>query len=78
MLTCEVYGLGMGEVQGKYDVFRKRDHDDHQGDDALPEGEKSVKRSKTSKNSKTVRGSSSKQPAKETNTSASEQQQQQD
>ncbi|GKC67034.1 hypothetical protein Tco_1099632 [Tanacetum coccineum] len=59
------------------DAFRKRDHDDHQGDDAPPEGEKSAKRQKTSKSSKSARGSSSKQPVKETNTSASERQQQQ-
>ncbi|GJW10592.1 hypothetical protein Tco_1576419 [Tanacetum coccineum] len=28
------------------DAFRKRDHDDHQGDDAPPKGEKSAKRQK--------------------------------
>ncbi|GKD20930.1 hypothetical protein Tco_1222633, partial [Tanacetum coccineum] len=59
------------------DAFRKRDHDDHQGDDAPPKGEKSAKRQKTSKSLKSARGSSSKQPVKDTNTSASEQQQQQ-
>nr|GFD25179.1 hypothetical protein [Tanacetum cinerariifolium] len=31
------------------DAHRKRDHDDHQGDDATLEGEKSAKRKKTSK-----------------------------
>ncbi|GJU49587.1 hypothetical protein Tco_1219142 [Tanacetum coccineum] len=61
----------------RIDAFRKCDHDDHQGDDAPPEGEKSAKRQKTSKISKSARGSSSKQPGKETNTSASERQQQQ-
>ncbi|GJR21404.1 hypothetical protein Tco_0969931 [Tanacetum coccineum] len=50
------------------DAFRKRNHDDHQGDDAPP---------KTSKSSKSARGSLSKQPVKDTNTSASGQQQHQ-
>nr|GEV09688.1 hypothetical protein [Tanacetum cinerariifolium] len=39
----------------KNDAFRKRDHDEHQGDDAPLEGEKSVKRQKTSKSSKSTR-----------------------
>ncbi|GJV41570.1 hypothetical protein Tco_1420010 [Tanacetum coccineum] len=60
------------------DAFSKRDHDDHQGDDVPPEGEKIVKRQKTSKISKSARGSSSKQPVKDTNTSTSDGQQQQD
>nr|GEX02685.1 reverse transcriptase domain-containing protein [Tanacetum cinerariifolium] len=38
------------------DAFRKHDHDDHQGDDAPPEGEKHVKRKKTSKSLKFARG----------------------
>nr|GFC82303.1 hypothetical protein [Tanacetum cinerariifolium] len=58
--------------------LRKRDHDDHPGDDAPLKGEKSPKRQKTSRSSKSTKGSSSKQPAKESNTSASEQPQQQD
>ncbi|GJV50038.1 hypothetical protein Tco_1440250 [Tanacetum coccineum] len=54
------------------------DHDDHYGDDAPLEGEKNMKRKKTiSKSSKSARGSSSKQPVKDTNTSASGQQQKQ-
>ncbi|GJZ94941.1 hypothetical protein Tco_0667144, partial [Tanacetum coccineum] len=61
-----------------YDAFRKHDHEDHPGDDALPEGKKSAKRQNTSRSSKSARGSSSKQHAKESNTSASEQPQQQD
>ncbi|GKC48268.1 hypothetical protein Tco_1065990 [Tanacetum coccineum] len=56
-----------------YDAFCKHDHDDHQGDNAPPEGEKGVKRPKTSRSSNSIRGSLSKQPSKETNTSASEQ-----
>ncbi|GJW74893.1 hypothetical protein Tco_0134263 [Tanacetum coccineum] len=48
----------------KYDAFRKRYHDDHPGDDAPQEVEKSAKRQKTSRSSKSTRGSSSKQPAK--------------
>ncbi|GJS47978.1 hypothetical protein Tco_0598099 [Tanacetum coccineum] len=49
----------------RYDTFRKHDHEDHPGDDALPEGKKSAKRQNTSRSSKSVRGSSSKQHAKE-------------
>nr|GEU79659.1 hypothetical protein [Tanacetum cinerariifolium] len=61
------------------DAFCKRDHDEHQGDDAPPEGEKSAKRQKASKSSKSARRFSSKQLVKENNTSASEcQRQQQD
>ncbi|GJT57877.1 hypothetical protein Tco_0992931 [Tanacetum coccineum] len=40
-------------------------HDDHQEDDAPPEGEKRVKRHKASKSSKSARGSSSKHSAKD-------------
>ncbi|GKE90144.1 hypothetical protein Tco_1567619, partial [Tanacetum coccineum] len=43
------------------DAFRKRDHDEHQGDDGPPKGEKSAKRQNTYKGSKSARGSSSKQ-----------------
>nr|GEV64877.1 hypothetical protein [Tanacetum cinerariifolium] len=60
-----------------YDAFRKRNYDDHQGDNAPREGEKNVKSQKLSKISNSARSSSSKQPTKETNTSASEQQPQQ-
>nr|GEX11957.1 hypothetical protein [Tanacetum cinerariifolium] len=61
------------------DAFFKRDHVDHQGDDALPKKEKSMKKQKTSKSSKYARGSSLKQLVKDTNTSTSgEQKQQQD
>ncbi|GJU59827.1 hypothetical protein Tco_1237593 [Tanacetum coccineum] len=56
------------------DAFRKHDHDEHQGDYAPPEEEKGAKRQKTLQSSKSARGSSSKQSAKETNTLASEQQ----
>ncbi|GJZ60924.1 hypothetical protein Tco_0617061 [Tanacetum coccineum] len=54
------------------DAFRKRDHDDHQGDNVNPEGEKSAKRQKTSKDSKSAKGSSSKQPVQKSKTSAFE------
>nr|GEX90059.1 hypothetical protein [Tanacetum cinerariifolium] len=37
------------------DAFRKCDHDEHQGYDAPPKGEKSVKRQKMSKSSKSAR-----------------------
>ncbi|GJX02875.1 hypothetical protein Tco_0188791 [Tanacetum coccineum] len=39
----------------KNDAFHKRDHDDHQGEDAPPKGEKNAKRQKTSKRSKSTR-----------------------
>ncbi|GJR12020.1 hypothetical protein Tco_0794672 [Tanacetum coccineum] len=58
------------------DAFHKRGHDEHQGDDAPPEGEKRAKRQKTSKGSKSASGSSSKQPVQGSKTSASERQQQ--
>ncbi|GJV15643.1 hypothetical protein Tco_1360966 [Tanacetum coccineum] len=58
----------------RIDAFRKRDHDDHQGDDAPLEGEKNAKRQKISKSSKSARGSLPKQLVKETITYASEQQ----
>ncbi|GJX68840.1 hypothetical protein Tco_0304567 [Tanacetum coccineum] len=45
------------------DAFRPQHHDDHQDDDAPPEGEKRVKRQKISKSSKSTRSSSSTQPA---------------
>ncbi|GJU28762.1 hypothetical protein Tco_1167383 [Tanacetum coccineum] len=53
-------------------------HDDHQEDDAPPEGEKRVKRHKASKSSKSARGSSSKHSAKDSITYVSKQQQQQE
>ncbi|GJV13099.1 hypothetical protein Tco_1354640 [Tanacetum coccineum] len=62
----------------RHDAFLKRDHDDHLYDDALLTGEKSAKRQRTSRGSKSARGSSSKQPAKGSNTTSSEQLQQQD
>ncbi|GJZ11537.1 hypothetical protein Tco_0546296 [Tanacetum coccineum] len=53
--------------------------DDHQDDDAPPEGEKRVKRQKTSKSfSKSVRGSSSKQSVKDSTTYVSKKQQQEE
>ncbi|GJR99421.1 hypothetical protein Tco_0315930 [Tanacetum coccineum] len=52
-------------------------HDDHQEDDAPPKGEKRVKKHKTSKISKSIRGSSSKQSAKDSTTYVSKQQHQQ-
>ncbi|GKE62294.1 hypothetical protein Tco_1512661, partial [Tanacetum coccineum] len=60
----------------RYDAFCKRDHDEHQGDDAPPEEEKGAKRQKTSRSSKTTRGSSSQQPDYGSNTSTLEQPQQ--
>nr|GFB09081.1 hypothetical protein [Tanacetum cinerariifolium] len=54
----------------RLDAFLKRDHDDHPDDDALPRGEKDLKTQRTSRGSKSTKGSSSKQPAKDSNTSA--------
>ncbi|GKC47284.1 hypothetical protein Tco_1065006 [Tanacetum coccineum] len=51
-------------------------HDEHQDDDAPPEGEKIVKRGKTTKRSKSVRGSSSKHLRKDSITYVSKQQSQ--
>ncbi|GJQ89152.1 hypothetical protein Tco_0000291 [Tanacetum coccineum] len=51
-------------------------HDEHQDDDAPPEGEKRVKRSKTIKRSKSVRGSPSKHSRKDSTTFLSKQQSQ--
>ncbi|GKC17873.1 hypothetical protein Tco_1014655 [Tanacetum coccineum] len=59
------------------DIHSQR-HDDHQEDDAPPEGEKRVKRHKASKSSKSARGSSSKHSAKDSTTYVSKQQQQQE
>ncbi|GJR94164.1 hypothetical protein Tco_0266338 [Tanacetum coccineum] len=53
-------------------------HDDHQEDDAPPEGEKRVKRHKASKSSKSAKGSSSKHSAKDSTTYISKKQQQQE
>ncbi|GKA04009.1 hypothetical protein Tco_0676790, partial [Tanacetum coccineum] len=52
-------------------------HDDHQEDDAPPEGEKRVKRHKTSKSLNSARGSSSKKLGKDSTTYVSKQQHQQ-
>ncbi|GJX13063.1 hypothetical protein Tco_0204821 [Tanacetum coccineum] len=57
------------------DTFCNRDHDDHQGDDAPPKGEKHVKRQKISKGLKSASGSLSKQSTKQ---SASKKQPQQE
>ncbi|GJU39094.1 hypothetical protein Tco_1192051 [Tanacetum coccineum] len=52
----------------RIDTFCGSDHDDHQKNDAPPEGEKRAERRKTSKSSKSARGSSSKQPAQRSET----------
>ncbi|GJU26354.1 hypothetical protein Tco_1164975 [Tanacetum coccineum] len=58
---------------------KSKKDDDHQDDDAPPEGEKRVKRQKTSKSfSKSVRGSSSKQSVKDSTTYVSKKQQQEE
>ncbi|GJT96026.1 hypothetical protein Tco_1091544 [Tanacetum coccineum] len=59
------------------DDFHSQHHGDHQDKDAPPEGEKRVKRHKTSKRSKSAKGSSSKQSAKKSTAYVSKQQQQQ-
>ncbi|GJS88242.1 hypothetical protein Tco_0770878 [Tanacetum coccineum] len=50
------------------DASHSQHYDDHQDDDAPPEGEKRVNRQKTSKSLKSARVSSSKQPAKDSTT----------
>nr|GEX82215.1 hypothetical protein [Tanacetum cinerariifolium] len=60
------------------DEFHSQRHDNHQEDDALPEGEKRVKRHKTSKSLKSARDSSSKRSAKDSTTYVSKQQQEWD
>ncbi|GKG09451.1 hypothetical protein Tco_0338197 [Tanacetum coccineum] len=60
------------------DEFHSQRHDDHQEDDVPPKGEKRVKRHKTSKSLKSVRGSSSKRSAKDSTTYVSKQQQEWD
>ncbi|GJY39050.1 hypothetical protein Tco_0425414 [Tanacetum coccineum] len=60
------------------DNIHSQRHDDHQEDDAPPEGEKRVKRHKALKISKFARGSSSKHSAKDSTTYVSNQQQQQE
>ncbi|GKC80455.1 hypothetical protein Tco_1131229 [Tanacetum coccineum] len=62
----------------RHDAFRKRDHDDHPDEDVLLEGENRVKRKKTSTWSKFAKASTSNQPARESNTTSSEQPQQQE
>nr|GEW25069.1 uncharacterized mitochondrial protein AtMg00810-like [Tanacetum cinerariifolium]GEZ13612.1 uncharacterized mitochondrial protein AtMg00810-like [Tanacetum cinerariifolium] len=57
------------------DIHSQR-YDDHQEDDAPPEGEKRVKTHKASKRSKSTRGSPSKHLAKDSTTYVSKQQQQ--
>nr|GEV78448.1 hypothetical protein [Tanacetum cinerariifolium] len=59
------------------DAFHICDHDEHQGDDGPLEGEKSAKRQKTSKGSKSTRCSLSNQLVQGSKTYASERQQQQ-
>nr|GEV47745.1 hypothetical protein [Tanacetum cinerariifolium] len=58
------------------DDFRSH-HDEHQDNDAPPEGEKRVKRSKESKRSKSAKGSSSRHSRKDSTTYVSKQQSQQ-
>ncbi|GKC21317.1 hypothetical protein Tco_1023467 [Tanacetum coccineum] len=55
-------------TSGKDDEFYSQRHDDHQEDDAPPEGEKRVKRQKTSKSSKFARSSLSKRLVKDSAT----------
>ncbi|GJZ35470.1 hypothetical protein Tco_0581287 [Tanacetum coccineum] len=62
----------------KNDDFHLQHHDDHQDDDAPPKGEKRVKRHMTFKHSKSAKGSSSKQSAKESMTYVPKQQQEWD
>ncbi|GJX74980.1 hypothetical protein Tco_0313575 [Tanacetum coccineum] len=62
----------------RHDAFHKRDHDNHIDDEALPKGVNSLKRQRTSRGSKSVKGSLSTQPSKESSTTSLEQLQQQE
>ncbi|GKC24106.1 hypothetical protein Tco_1026256 [Tanacetum coccineum] len=55
VLKCKFEKSSASSGPYRTDAFRKRDHDDHQEDDALPEGEKRAKRQKISKGSKPAR-----------------------
>ncbi|GJS13013.1 hypothetical protein Tco_0407485 [Tanacetum coccineum] len=76
VLKCKFEKSSASSGPYRTDAFRKRDHDDHQEDDAPPEGEKRVKRQKISKGSKSTSDSSSKQQAQGSKTYVSERQQQ--
>ncbi|GJZ15272.1 hypothetical protein Tco_0550949 [Tanacetum coccineum] len=58
VLKCKFEKSSASSGPYRTDAFRKRDHDDHQEDDAPPEGEKRVKRQKISKGSKSASDSS--------------------
>ncbi|GJS79806.1 hypothetical protein Tco_0729687 [Tanacetum coccineum] len=63
----------------RHNVFRKRDHDDHSNDNAPHEGQNGTKKQKISRGSRSLKDSlCSKQPAKESQATSSEQQQKHD
>nr|GEY50718.1 hypothetical protein [Tanacetum cinerariifolium] len=64
-------------ISSRDDDFHSHGHDDHQEDDSPPEGEKGVKRHKVAKRTKSTRGSSSKQSAKDSTIYVTKQQSQQ-
>ncbi|GKC39810.1 hypothetical protein Tco_1052194 [Tanacetum coccineum] len=77
VLKCKFEKSSTYNTSCRDDDIHSQRHDDHQEDDALPEGEKRVKRHNTSKSLKSVRGSTSKHSAKYSTTYVSKQQQQQ-
>ncbi|GKA62004.1 hypothetical protein Tco_0761523 [Tanacetum coccineum] len=78
VLKCKFEKSSTSYTSCRDDDIHSQRHDDHQEDDAPPEGEKRVKRHKTSKSLKSVRGSMSKHSAKYSTTYVSKQQQQQE
>ncbi|GJR19313.1 hypothetical protein Tco_0967840 [Tanacetum coccineum] len=77
VLKCKFEKSSTSNTSCRDDYFHSQRHDDHQEDDAPPEGEKRVKRRKTSKSPKPARGYSSKQLAKESTSYLTKQRRQQ-
>ncbi|GJW49368.1 hypothetical protein Tco_0090719 [Tanacetum coccineum] len=77
VLKCKFEKSSTFNTSCRVDDFNSQCHDDHQEDDAPPEREKRVKRYKTSKSLKYVRGSLSKQSTKESTSYVTKKQHQQ-
>ncbi|GJS65289.1 hypothetical protein Tco_0679853 [Tanacetum coccineum] len=76
VLKCKFEESSTSNTSRKDDDIHLQRHDDHQEDDAPPEGEKRVKIHTASKSSKSANGYSSKHSAKDSITYISKQQQQ--
>nr|GEW08532.1 retrovirus-related Pol polyprotein from transposon TNT 1-94 [Tanacetum cinerariifolium]GEW08956.1 retrovirus-related Pol polyprotein from transposon TNT 1-94 [Tanacetum cinerariifolium] len=77
VLKCKFEKFSTSNTSCMDDIHSQR-HDDHQEDDAPPEGDKRVERHKASKSLKYTRGSLSKHSTKDFTTYVSKQQQQQE